>query len=312
LIANVFNFGMAGITPIFWILCGVAGAFAFILPAKKGKPEEEAPPAPVVFSLARRTIWLWFVPLALILLVAGGFATYRIGVVVAADVRFGQSLEARRLGEEEKAEEEKAEEEKAEEEKAEEEKAEALNEQVVQLRPEEGQYWLGLGVAYLDLAETQTVTSGKVASLVAARAPLKKALPLTDQPDNAWVNLVFSYWSEAETMGKLEPGNLPAGAQRLLGKARDLFRICLQFDQTLPHVWFYLSDISCLLSDWSTAKETGLQAIRLDPDYANAYLFLAKTEIQLADLPSAWEHLQNALALEPNNAEAKLLLEQLK
>ena len=288
---------MAGITPIFWILCGVAGAFAFILPAKKGKPEEEAPPAPVVFSLARRTIWLWFVPLALILLVAGGFATYRIGVVVAADVRFGQSLEARRLGEEEKAEEEKA---------------EALNEQVVQLRPEEGQYWLGLGVAYLDLAETQTVTSGKVASLVAARAPLKKALPLTDQPDNAWVNLVFSYWSEAETMGKLEPGNLPAGAQRLLGKARDLFRICLQFDQTLPHVWFYLSDISCLLSDWSTAKETGLQAIRLDPDYANAYLFLAKTEIQLADLPSAWEHLQNALALEPNNAEAKLLLEQLK
>ena len=288
---------MAGITPIFWILCGVAGAFAFILPAKKGKPEEEAPPAPVVFSPARRTIWLWFVPLALILLVAGGFATYRIGVVVAADVRFGQSLEARRLGEEEKAEEEKA---------------EALNEQVVQLRPEEGQYWLGLGVAYLDLAETQTVTSGKVASLVAARAPLKKALPLTDQPDNAWVNLVFSYWSEAETMGKLEPGNLPAGAQRLLGKARDLFRICLQFDQTLPHVWFYLSDISCLLSDWSTAKETGLQAIRLDPDYANAYLFLAKTEIQLADLPSAWEHLQNALALEPNNAEAKLLLEQLK
>ena len=297
LIADLFNFGMAGTTPYFWILGGAVASFTFILP-RYGQPKEKEEPDKSQ-SLARdparlggtKSFWWWFPLVALCGIAIASFATYQTAVLFAADYNYGVSLQVRQQGD----------------------KAQAvqLNQRATELYPMEGQYWLGLGVARIDLALTQTSTDEKVQLLQAARESLERGKPLTDQPEWAWNNIGISYWHEAECWGPLDTDRLTVQSRALLEKARENFIACTQFDRTLPPSWLFLSGVDNLLGHWQEAGDAATRVLQIDPESLEAYLSMAKAEIGLGDTSSARHYLDVLLEKDPQNEEGKVLLEEL-
>jgi len=295
LIADLFNFGMAGTTPYFWILGGAVASFTFILPrqvqpeGKEGPSESRWLPRAPVRAGGNKSFWWWFTVVAVCSIAVASFVTYQSAMLLAADYQYGASLQARQQGDNAQA--------------------VQLNERATELDPLEGQYWLGLGVARMDLALTQTSTDQKAQMLQAARESLERGRPLTDQPEWAWNNIGISYWHEAECWGPLEADRLTDPSRALLEKARDSFLACTQFDRNLPQSWLFLSQVDNLLSHWQEAREAAASVLNIDPKSLEAYLSMAKAEIALGDFSAAKQSLKTLLEKDPHHAEALVLWE---
>jgi len=296
LIADMFNFGMAGTTPYFWIMSGAVASSAFFgrTPPQKKAGEGEGPTSvlgPEAVPRKRKTFFWWWFPLVVLCsLVTGLWATYQATLLLAADANYGQALQLRRQGD----------------------KAQAvqLSERATKLNPMEGQYWLGLGIAQIDLALTQTDTDQKIQWLQAAREPLATGQALTDQPELAWNNIGISYMHEAACWGPLVTGQLTTPSRLLLEKARGNFLACLQFDRNLPPSWLLLSQVDTMLGRWQEAREAATTALTLHPtEWVEVYLAKAKAEIGLGDFAAAKQSVKTLLEKDPYNPEAQVLWE---
>lgn len=295
LLANLFGFGMAATTPLFWIFGGSIAGFTFVLPRPKPDAEEEGSDVPETkpVSLGKGYLWLRLslIVLVISLAVLAVIATRQSILQWSADYAYGQSIFARQQGAEELAVE--------------------LNERATELYPEEGQYWLGLGLAKMDLALTQTNTIERALLLGEARFFLDKGRPMTDQPEGSWNNIGISYWHEAECWGPLDTDRLTVQSRALLEKARDNFIACTQFDQTLPQSWLFLSQVDNLLGHWQEAGDAATRVLKIDPESIEAYLSITKAEIGLGDTSSARHYLDILLEKDPQNEEGNALLEEL-
>ncbi|MEI6310358.1 MAG: O-antigen ligase family protein, partial [bacterium] len=293
LAANLFNFGMAGTTPFFWILTGCVGSFAFIYPRpmpplKVGRPVVTSRPRFVLPHLGKGWFWPSFLLLALLVFVLGAFTTYRAGLVLSADWSYGQSLASRTSGDKEQG--------------------VKLALQAAQLNPAEGFYRLALGISQIDLALSRTDTVTRARELQQSRQALQESIPLVDQPETAWTNIAISFWQEAACYGNLENNSLSPESRALLNKARESFLVCLDFDRTLPPVWTMLSQVELTLGNLTAAQQAAQSALALNPNRPETFIALARSQIALGDATSARDALEKALDLAPKNAEAKQLL----
>jgi O-antigen ligase len=282
--ANLFNFGMAATTPLFWVLTGCVASFSFFNVPQKGEivlPRTPGRISPLVVAVV-----------AVLLLASASFVTWRSVLLVASDLDYGRSLQARAVGNSREAVD--------------------WSRRAIAGNPEEGIYRLATGISIMDLALSQTSTDDKVKWLEEARVPLTEAIPMIDQPDTALINLGICDWQEAACYGPLSAGALSSGSRAMLEKARASFRACLDFDRTLPQAWHMLAQVDLLLGNSEEALEAARRALEINPNWGDAYLTLAKVEISLGDQAEARKHLQQLLQLDEGNTEGRQLLETLR
>jgi len=297
LVADFFNFGTVGVTPLFWIVSGGIAAFAAVLPLRKTHGEEAEEVALSVAPAAIVLVGRWapgrlvaVLVLGVLLVVGAGVATWQAVSLWQADAAYGRSIRSRELGETNVA-------------------VEAAQ-QAVSLFPQEGQYWLGLGIAQLEQGLQVSDAGTQAAELQAARRSLEKALPWVDQPVAVWMNLGSSYWNEAALSGELVAGRLTASQRSLLEEAGNQYRRAAEFDASVEEAWLSLSQVDLLRGEAQAALDAAAQVLILDSSSVAGNLAAARAELVFGHKGIAKSYIDEALRLDPGNSEAKELLQQ--